>query len=411
MPGPYDIIAVGGDSNTYYGLDYYFKNQSATDFTHTYEDAVWDGITYAIQHGGLFVNGVDPMGFGGQPQNPCVSFSLSFCRDYYNPTYLQPGRNSLIIAAGWGGTGFASGEWMPPSGIGYTNFLARIAQGLALGGWGSQNVLKAVLMQIGTNDLSFYTVPAGYLSVLVSFVASLRTDLGLPNLPVVFGGNPPFYTAYTNQFGPQEALPQTPANIANCAYANPYASTDVPVGGGVNIPYGSTWPTTIDVFHNQTSPPQTVSTVGDDGAGKLKITFLNPGTGINQGPWGPAQVPTYTVNSGTPVWIEGLVSTPDINGKWNSITVISATEIVLDSSTSAGFTYTSGGTVNMITGASTFLHFGSDSMRTGPYSFAARYFDAYQSLVEEEPVAADSHRSFTQSYGKMTSARRKIPQT
>jgi hypothetical protein len=246
---PCDIWALIGDSNTYSGL--------AQDGTAGYNPAIdvtnnrcleyrnpWQTPTtktyIAIAQDQFDYNNSTPS--GGAPAGS-IGPGLTFIRDYWVPNQLAPGRNVMIVAAGYGGTGLfnigTSSSWYPPGSgggtgwvaTGNTGAIARVNAAVALN---PGNKLVGMLWCSGANDADAGVSQANYNTAWgLMQVYAQANFTGGTNLPILVTGLCP--TAYLTSQPVWLALAALTSNYHNVGYVDTSNATNF--GGQTAVHY------------------------------------------------------------------------------------------------------------------------------------------------------------------------------
>ncbi|MDN3664771.1 sialate O-acetylesterase [Algibacter miyuki] len=147
-----------------------------------------------------------------EAQDQGLNFSYTFGKTVSAVSENQIG---LVVNA-IGGTSIDS--WLPTTGAGYYEAaITRINEALALGG----STLKGILWHQGEASRN----DSDYLDTLESLITSLRTDLGIPNLPVIVGQISKQRTD-NDTFNANIKTITDPLNVSNYIPYTDYVTTD-----------------------------------------------------------------------------------------------------------------------------------------------------------------------------------------
>jgi hypothetical protein len=242
MAGPYDIFITIGQSNSYssYHRNLALDTGHSRIFQMMYNEVSPNTGPWTISQ----VTG-EPLSYdNGSPpfpaEGPPVGHVLAFCRDYYLPNRLQPGRNILIIPCSLGGTGFSSvpsigwgtdtnGVW----GNAHERTINRVNAAMAAN---PGSVIKACLVQRGEEDAfpvgdwypdgtdtGYYHIPGNewhwFRDYTIAEAADFRARwTGGADVPFLYGRMSPSYIT-KNGYMPQSdyATSRIEEFVSNCA--------------------------------------------------------------------------------------------------------------------------------------------------------------------------------------------------
>ena len=224
MAGPYDIYAHLGDSNCSNGgstLPDGVTRYPPFDFNEAI-DTVTHPRLFQYKHDGTVALAADPLDFIGSNTTLHMGALATFARNYVIPNNLAAGRNVLLCPEGWGGTGWYTGQstgWQPGQGA-YEQAVTRINAAVA---HDPGNVLKAVLVMNGTNDINIQWPEnitwLDFVAVVSNMVDDARSRLtGGANVPFVFCNIPNQLNVYYGyQMKVSVGIAALASYISNCA--------------------------------------------------------------------------------------------------------------------------------------------------------------------------------------------------
>ncbi|MBI3718037.1 MAG: sialate O-acetylesterase [Sphingobacteriales bacterium] len=204
----YDVFLLAGQSNTLSG---YGLNPGV------------DQVVTGIKQLGRFnednyqiIEATEPLQ-NHTPNDSCIGFTITFAKLYAN-SYLQKGRQALIIPCGANGSGFLNNHWNRGNDY-YKDAIERVNKVLDTYP-GSE--LKAVLWHQGEADFTF---GVNYYKALDNMIASMRTSFHQSNrdsIPFISGGFVPYWVDMNTKFRVVDSvLRATPRRVALTGFADP----------------------------------------------------------------------------------------------------------------------------------------------------------------------------------------------
>lgn len=228
--GPFDVIAVLGQSNTYFafGTDPTIDFSGPNVFQYGRPNA---GEPYYTAVSAPIVNGNEPLMHKARAPG-YIGFAVALARDYYVPNKLAAGRQVLLVPCGLGSTGFNTGDWNPGNAL-YEDAIARINAAVASA---PGNKLVGVLWMQGENEAGFgggiYT-QSQYQTALDLMIGNLRSrTTGGSNVPVVVGSLRPGYVTFigATAVAVEAALSGTPGRVSNTGFADANSAPAIGTG-------------------------------------------------------------------------------------------------------------------------------------------------------------------------------------
>lgn len=222
----YDIILIGGQSNTLNG----FTLNPAVDVAgkRTFQLSLSNASSFGTITGNVFgdiYEGSEPLRSPLVQNNTiydAIGFGVAFAREHYVAEVTKPWTKVLLINAGVGNTGFysavpAENRWNPGDDL-YNSMCSAVGAMLAKY---PQSKLRAFLWMQGEWDADLSMSQVNYQNRLTAMVAGVRAQFG-SQVPVIVGGMKPAWVAANAIRQPvQAALVAAPTYISICGYSDP----------------------------------------------------------------------------------------------------------------------------------------------------------------------------------------------
>jgi iduronate 2-sulfatase len=173
MDGRGDARALPASARPPAGVRIFYVNPINKDGLHPSHATGWTNLVP-----GLAV----PPNYRGSLPSPKFGPELSFARALADAGAARP---LALIKVTQGGTSLRR-DWNPEGGYMYVAFTNAVREALArLRAEGTEATLRGMIWHQGESDVG--AGPAAYETNLAAFVATVRRDLGVPELPVVIG--------------------------------------------------------------------------------------------------------------------------------------------------------------------------------------------------------------------------------
>jgi hypothetical protein len=222
----YDIILIGGQSNTLNG----FTLNPAIDVAgkRTFQLSLSNVSSFGTITGNVFgdiYEGSEPLRSPLVQNNTiydAIGFGVAFAREHYVAEVTKPWTKVLLINAGVGNTGFystvpAENRWNPGDDL-YNCMCSAVGAMLAKY---PQSKVRAFLWMQGEWDADLSMSQVNYQNRLTAMVAGVRAQFG-SQVPVIVGGMKPAWVAANAIRQPvQDALVAAPTYISICGYSDP----------------------------------------------------------------------------------------------------------------------------------------------------------------------------------------------